>query len=91
MNPLKCRGPAGVMLILGLQYDVILRQVMVPPAKQIKYLIKIKEFKLQIVLRLRHLSSYLGTWGMRVKWSRLGDPSCLLWGYMSIVQIQKLR
>ena len=79
------------MVILGLQYDAILRQVTVPPAKQIKYLIKNKEVLAADCVRLRHLSSYLGTWGMRVKWSHLGDPSRLLWGYMSIVQIQKLR
>ena len=42
MNPLKCKGPARVMVILDQQYDAILRQVTVPPAKQIKYLNEIK-------------------------------------------------
>ena len=78
MNPLKCRGPAGIMVILRLQYDAILRQVTDPPAKQSKYLIKVKEVLAEDVLRLWHWSSYLSTWGMQIGWSRLGDPSCLL-------------
>ena len=43
MNPLKCRGPAQILDILGLRYNAILRQVTIPDDKRMKYLGKIRE------------------------------------------------
>ena len=63
MNPLKCRGPARVMVILGLQYDTILRQVTVPSAKLIKYLIKIKEVLASDCVTSKTLEQLLGYFG----------------------------
>ena len=33
MNPLKSKGPAQVLEILGLMYDALLRRVSVPPSE----------------------------------------------------------
>ena len=43
MNRSKCHGPCQIIDVLGLRYNAIIRIVKLPPAKQEKYLQKLRE------------------------------------------------
>ena len=63
MNPLKCKGPAQILAILGHQYNAITQCVNLPEAKQHKYLAKLREVLAAVCVTSKQLESLLGYLG----------------------------
>ena len=63
MNPIKGKGPAQCLVILGLQYDAVRRHVRLPPEKQQKYLAKLRAVMSKKRVRSKQLEKLLGYLG----------------------------
>ena len=63
MNPLKCRGPAQSLVIIGHLYDAQLRRVKLPVCKQLKYLAKLRIVLSTLLITSKVLESLLGYLG----------------------------
>ena len=63
MNPIKGKGPAQCLVILGLEYDAIRRHVKLPLEKQQKYLEKLRAVMSKRRVESKQLEKLLGYLG----------------------------
>ena len=74
MNPVKCKGPAQCLAILGHWYDAILQRVNLPEDKQRKYLAALRAVLSAPRVTSKQLESLLGYLGQASQTEPYGRP-----------------
>ena len=60
MNPLKCRGPAQVLAILGLRFDARRRHVSLPEEKRHNYLNAVRAALAASLVKSKSIEKLIG-------------------------------